>query len=361
MIDAIYIHIPFCINKCQYCDFLSFKSSPDKRREYVKYLKKEIELYPEYKYDTVYFGGGTPSLLEPQDIKEILEMLKIKKGAEVTLEVNPKSVDFEKLKSFKRAGINRLSIGVQSFNPHYLKLMGRLHTGSEAEEVYMEARRAGFENISLDLMFSLPGQGIDDVRKDLEKITSLKPEHISIYSLIWEEGTPLYAKLIEGELAETDNEVEAGMYELIIDYLKKYGYIHYEISNFALPDKEARHNTKYWENKEYVGVGLGASGYIGNQRYKNAVNFQEYYGKIDSDEKPYEDKEEVTEKSKEEYRYILGLRLLEKGVEAKGEYINKCMELAKKGYLTKKSGKYVLTKKGLMVANDVFEEFIDLL
>ncbi len=358
MTDAIYIHIPFCINRCQYCDFLSFKSTPQKRREYVEYLKKEIKLYPKYEYDTVYFGGGTPSLLEPGEIKDILELLQVKDNAEVTLEVNPKSVDFEKLKAFRSAGINRLSIGVQSFDPHYLKLIGRLHTATEAEEIYRDARKAGFDNVSLDLMFSLPGQGIEDVKRDLAKITELRPEHISIYSLIWEEGTPIYEKLVKGELQETENELEAKMYELIIEFLKSEGYIHYEVSNFALPGKEARHNTKYWENKEYIGAGLGSSGYTGNQRYKNAVNFKDYYGKIDNNEKPREETEEVNEKEKEEYRYILGLRLLEKGVEARGEYINKCLELEEKGYLMKKSGKYVLTPKGLMTANDVFEEFI---
>jgi len=358
MCDAIYIHIPFCINKCQYCDFLSFKSTPYKRREYVEYLKKEIKLYPEFEYDTVYFGGGTPSLLDPFEVKEILELLQIREDSEVTLEVNPKSVDLEKLRAFRNAGINRLSIGVQSFDPYYLKLIGRLHTGIEAEEVYRDARKAGFENVSLDLMFSLPGQSIEDVRKDLVKIAKLRPEHISIYSLIWEEGTPLYEKLLKGELKETDNEIEAEMYELIIDFLKSKGYIHYEVSNFSLPGKEARHNTKYWENKEYLGAGLGASGYIGNQRYKNAVNFEDYYGKIDNSEKPYEEVEVLKEKEKDEYRYILGLRLLEKGVEADKEYIDKCVELEKKGYLMKKSGRYILTHKGLMIANDVFEEFI---
>jgi oxygen-independent coproporphyrinogen-3 oxidase len=358
MTDAIYIHVPFCINKCEYCDFLSFKSTPSKRKEYVEYLKKEIKLYPEFDYDTVYFGGGTPSLLDPLEIKEILELLHIKENAEVTLEVNPKSVNFEKLRAFRDAGINRLSIGVQSFDPYYLKLIGRLHTDIEAEEIYREARKAGFDNISLDLMFSLPGQSIEDVKKDLIKITGLRPEHISIYSLIWEEGTSLYEKLLKGELKETDNEIEAKMYELIIEFLKSEGYIHYEVSNFSLPGNEARHNTKYWENKEYLGAGLGASGYIGNQRYKNAVNFKDYYGKIDNNKKPYEEVEVLNEKEKEEYRYILGLRLLEKGVEADGEYNNKCLKLEKKGYLTKKSGRYILTPKGLMIANDVFEEFI---
>lgn len=359
MCDAIYIHIPFCINKCEYCDFLSFNSTPDKRHEYVRYLKKEIKLYPEYEYDTVYFGGGTPSLLDPSEIKEILDMLKIKEGAEVTLEANPKSVDFEKLKRFREAGINRLSIGVQSFNSHYLKIMGRLHTDTEAVRIYEDARRAGFDNISLDLMFSLPGQSIEEVREDLDKIIQMRPEHISIYSLIWEEGTPLYRKLLDGELEETDNEIEAEMYELIIDSLKRAGYIHYEVSNFALPGKEARHNSKYWENKEYVGAGLGASGYIGNQRYKNAVKFEDYYGKIRNNEVPVESVEQVTSHEKDEYKYILGLRLLEKGVKAEGEYINKCMELEKKGYLMKKSDRYILTSRGLMIANDVLEEFID--
>jgi len=360
MIDAIYIHIPFCMNKCEYCDFLSFKSTGSERDRYVDYLIKEIELYPGYKYDTVYFGGGTPSLLKPEDIERILNKLNINKGTEVTLEVNPKTVDYDKLRAFREAGINRMSIGVQSFNEKHLKTLGRLHDRERAITTFESARSAGFDNISIDLMFSLPDQTMDELSEDLERIKKMKPEHISIYSLIWEEGTPFYEKLGKGEYNETDNEIEAYMYEGIIKRLKAAGYVHYEISNFSLPGKQARHNSKYWENKEYVGVGLGASGYLDDIRYKNIVDFKEYYDKIDTNRRPRIEEEKVDRKAVEEYKFILGLRLLEVGVEAKGNYLKKCLELEKKGYLERRGEKFVLTEQGVFLANNVFQEFLDI-
>ncbi|WP_462427396.1 radical SAM family heme chaperone HemW [Fusobacterium varium] len=358
MVDGIYIHIPFCLNKCNYCDFLSFKSDKESRKKYVDYLLKEIDLYPPYKYNTVYFGGGTPSLLDLEDIERILEKLDIKEGAEVTLEVNPKTVDYDKLVQLKKIGINRLSIGIQSFDEKYLRILGRMHSSEEGIETYYNARKAGFENISLDLMFSLPGQSIKEVENDLKKLLNMKPEHFSIYSLIWEEGTVFFEKLKKGLLRETENEIEADMFEKIIDTAEEAGYIHYEISNFSLPEKEAVHNTKYWENKEYLGIGLGASGYINDMRYKNQMKFLEYYDSIESRIKPVAEKEKITLKEKEEYKYILGFRLLKKGVKPEGEYIEKCISLEKRGYLTKNGEYFILTRKGLMVANDVIEEFV---
>ena len=217
MVDAIYIHVPFCVKKCDYCDFLSFQSNADERKRYVDFLIKEIRMYPKYKYDTVYFGGGTPSLLETEDIKRILSELDINENAEITLEANPKTVDLEKLKNLKSIGINRLSMGIQSFNEKFLKKLGRLHNSQEGIEAYKMAREVGFENISLDLMFSLPEQTLEEVEEDLKKLISLNPEHFSIYSLIWEPDTKFFEKLESGEYKETDNELEAQMYEFIID------------------------------------------------------------------------------------------------------------------------------------------------
>lgn len=358
MVDGIYIHIPFCLNKCNYCDFLSFKSDKESGKKYVDYLLKEIELYPSYRYSTIYFGGGTPSLLDCEDIERILKKLDIEIGAEITLEVNPKTVDYEKLLQLKKIGINRLSIGIQSFDKKYLKMLGRLHSSEEGAETYYSARKAGFENISLDLMFSLPEQNLKEVENDLKRLLDMKPEHFSIYSLIWEEGTVFFEKLKKGLLKETENEIEADMFEKIIDTAEEAGYIHYEISNFSLPQKEAVHNTKYWENKEYLGIGLGASGYIDDMRYKNQVKFLEYYDSIESRIKPVAEKENISLKEKEEYKYILGFRLLKKGVIPEGEYIEKCISLEKRGYLIKKGEHFVLSRKGLMVANDVLDEFI---
>ena len=358
MLDGVYIHIPFCMSICNYCDFLSFLSKKEERKKYTDYLVKELELYPKYEYDTVYFGGGTPSIMDSEDIEKVLDRLDIKDNTEVTLEVNPKTVDLIKLQELKKAGINRLSIGIQTFDDEMLKTLGRKHSSQEGIETYLQARKAGFENISLDLMFSLPNQSFEAVKKDLEKILELRPEHFSIYSLIWEEGTPFFKKLEEGVYQETDNELEAQMFEYIIDRATEAGYIHYEISNFCLPGKEARHNSKYWENKEYLGVGLGASGYIDGKRYKNQVQFSKYYDNIDRGVFPIFEEEIVDLESKEEYRYMLGLRLLKKGVIPSEKYLEKCISLEKRGLLQKIGESYILTRKGILLANDVIDELI---
>ncbi|MGB6127158.1 MAG: radical SAM family heme chaperone HemW [Psychrilyobacter sp.] len=363
MCDAIYIHIPFCVKKCGYCDFLSFsceeKSKAD-RSEYVEKLIEEIKLYPKLKYDTVYFGGGTPSLLEVEEIKQILETLSINNGAEITLEVNPQTVDMQKLEGFKKIGINRLSIGIQSFNDEKLKVLGRIHNKKIALKTYNDARKAGFKNLSIDLMFATPNQTIKELEEDLDIVEKLSPEHISIYSLIWEEGTKFMDLLDSGKLNSLDNDLEAKMYELIIDRLKKIGYLHYEISNFAKKGYQGRHNSKYWKNVEYIGVGLGASGYYKGIRYKNEVGLSNYYKKIDIAEKPLMEEEQVSDKDRIENYYILGLRLLNEGIETEDNiYFKKIKELHRKGYLKNEEGRYKLTSKGLMFANDVFVEIME--
>lgn len=365
MVDAIYIHVPFCKSLCSYCDFLSFSNTSDgDRRKYVDYLIKEIGMYTnknkEMAFDTIYFGGGTPSLLNPEDLKRVLDELVIKDGCEITIEVNPKSVDLEKLKRFREIGINRLSIGLQSFNDKMLKILGRGHNSSEGIQCYLDAREAGFDNISLDLMFSLPGQTIEQLDDDLQKLFELNPEHFSIYSLIWEEGTPFYEQLQKGILKETDNELEADMFNLIIEKSKKRLYNHYEISNFSKENMESKHNSKYWKNSQYLGIGLGASGYVGNERYKNFSTFEEYYESIDSVERPIDlDEVEIVDLDlKEAYRNMLGLRLLQEGVTPSEKFFEKFKELEQKGLLKKVKDKYVLTKDGLFFANDVFQELI---
>lgn len=357
--DAIYIHIPFCLKKCHYCDFLSFSgNSKEELEKYVTYLIEEIGLYPDNIYDTIYFGGGTPSILEPSQIKRILDVLKKSDTTEITLETNPKTVDYEKLLKFKEVGINRLSIGVQSFHEKHLKNLGRLHKAEEAEEIYNEARRVGFSNISLDLMFSLPNETQEELAKDLKKIFQLKPEHFSIYSLIWEEGTEFFKKLESGEYKETENDLEADMYRYIIEESRRQGYIHYEISNFALPEKESRHNSKYWRNDEYLGIGIGASGYFQKVRYKNIENFQEYYDMIDRKKRPIIETEEIDEVERESYKNILGLRLLQEGVIPSEKYLGIFQDLENRGYLKRDRERYLLTERGVFFANDVFSELI---
>lgn len=358
MPKGIYVHIPFCLNKCNYCDFLSFKSTPGTIDKYVEYLIKEIEMYESKPFETVYFGGGTPSILSVEQLKKILDVIPKKNDAEITIEVNPKTVSFEKFKQLKNIGFNRVSIGIQSFNSQLLKILGRMHTSFEGKEAYFNARKAGFKNISLDLMFSLPGQTMSDLKEDLNHLFELKPEHFSIYSLIWEEGTPFFEKLEKGELKETENEIEAEMFEEIINRAQKEGYQHYEISNFALKNFESKHNSIYWKNKEYLGVGLGVSGYIDNIRYKNCLTFNDYYDNIDNKRFPIFEKEMVSEKERGVYKFILGLRLLNEGVSSDLEHDEICKKLEKQGFLYKKDENYLLTRKGLFFANDVFNEFL---
>ncbi|MGM0509246.1 MAG: radical SAM family heme chaperone HemW [Fusobacteriota bacterium] len=357
--DSIYIHIPFCKKKCYYCDFLSFEKNEKDISEYINYLIKEINLYNENIYDTIYFGGGTPSLLSVKQIYEVLNNLKWDKNAEITLEVNPTTVDLKKLNRFLEMGINRLSIGFQSFNDKTLKKLGRIHTSREAIDIYKESRKVGFKNISLDLIFATPGQTLKELKNDLENIINLEPEHISIYSLIWKKGSKLWKMKKANEVEEVENDLEAKMYEYIIEFLTKNGYIHYEISNFCKPGYKSRHNTKYWLNREYVGAGLGASGYIGNMRYINDHDITEYKEKINQGKKPIYEKEILSKKDKISYKNMLGLRLLKKGVKVTGkDFIKIADKLCEQGDLLKKGDRYFLSKKGLMFANQVFMEFI---
>ena len=323
-----YIHIPFCERKCNYCDFTSLKGTDNQIEKYVNYLLKEIDIYSKdydlsEKPDTIYFGGGTPSLLPIDSLKRILSRFFYDENTEITIEVNPKTVDINKLKEYRNLGINRLSIGIQTFNDENLKVLGRIHNSEEAIEVYNMAREVGFKNISLDIMFSLPNQTLEMLKIDLEKLILLNPEHISIY------------------------------------YLKSKGYGHYEISNFSKKDFEARHNSIYWENKNYLGLGLSAAGYLGNLRYKNFFYLKDYYDKLDKNILPVDEREELTEDDIEQYRYLVGFRLLNNPLIPSKEYLEKCEILEKEAYLVKKENGYILSSKGLMLFNDFIANFID--
>lgn len=358
-----YIHIPFCEKKCNYCDFTSFPSTSDMQDKYVDYLIKEINLYKD-KYDisenqkTIYFGGGTPSLLSIENITKILEKFNFNSETEITIEVNPKTVNRENLIAYKKLGINRLSIGVQSFNEELLKILGRIHNRNEAIEIYNLARELGFKNISLDLMFSLPNQKIEDLEKDLEILFFLNPEHFSIYSLIWEEGTKFYRDLIQGKLKETENELEAEMFETIIKKAKERGYRHYEISNFSKLNYESKHNMNYWENNNYLGVGLAAAGYLENNRYKNFNLFKEYYKNLDENKLPSFENELLTEEEIEEYKYLVGFRMLDKEIIPKDKFKKICEKMYLEKYLSKTEKGYIITNKGLMYFNDFISNFI---
>ena len=332
-VDALYVHIPFCEKKCEYCDFCTFINMSREYEKYTEALVKELKMYPEYEYDTVYFGGGTPSLLPIELLSYIMENIKYKKEGEITLELNPN---------------------------HVLKFLGRLHSGEDAVRVFRDARNAGFENISVDLMFGIPNQSLEDLKKDLETIIQLSPENVSIYSLIWEEGTVFWSKLQKGILSEMDQDLEAEMYEEIIDFLKKNGYVHYEISNFSKKGMGGVHNLKYWRNKEFIGAGLSAATYCKGKRYSNVRSFSKYYRCIEENIFPVDDKSiEIVDKEEEKkLKNMLGLRLTEEGTEYfEAEEVKKLLD---NGLLERFDGgkRMRLTEKGILLANDVFVEFI---
>ncbi len=318
----LYIHIPFCAKKCDYCDFLSGPASEMVIHGYVEQLTKEIGRQGRdcrgYGVSTVFIGGGTPSILRSVELQAVMEAVRksfsVDPEAEITIEINPGTVTKEKLDTYRACGINRISIGLQSANDEELRNLGRIHTYDEFLKTYQRVRLAGFSNVSVDLMSALPGQTLASWKSTLKKVAMLKPEHISAYSLIIEEGTPFYKKyhgkpgLLPGEEAERE------MYYMTKAFLREQGYERYEISNYARPGKECRHNIGYWTGIEYLGLGLGASSYFGGCRFRNESNLDKYrrIGMEDEDvnERLHKDQAELTDKDKMEEFMFLGLRLM---------------------------------------------------
>lgn len=291
---SIYIHIPFCVKKCQYCDFLSAPADSRAQEVYLRALKQEIReqaaRYREYEVQTVFIGGGTPTAVPCENLCEVLKTVfsfyRMNPHAEISMEANPGTVTKEALLSYRKAGINRISIGLQSADDVELKLLGRIHTYRDFQQTYRWAQEAGFTNINLDIMSALPGQSVENYKKTLETVLSLKPQHISAYSLIVEEGTPFYEKYgQESEKLQAtgekqpdlpSEEEEREMYALTEKLLATAGYHRYEISNYALPGRECRHNLVYWKRGNYVGFGLGAASMVENVRFENIREMQEY-------------------------------------------------------------------------------------
>ena len=293
----LYLHIPFCVQKCAYCDFLSAPAGDAAKEEYVDALKQEIKRYRKmarsYRVSSVFVGGGTPSILSCGQILEIFKTLRqvfaIQSDAEITIEANPGTVTKEKLAAWKQAGINRISFGLQSVKNEELKMLGRIHTYEEFRESYDLARQAGFENLNVDLISAIPGQSVQSWEETLRTVAELGPEHISAYSLIIEEGTKFYqwyreGKQSEGHPALPDEEVERTMYEQTQEILNEYGFHRYEISNYAKEGKECRHNLGYWNRTQYLGIGLGASSLIADTRYHLCTDLTSYIERIESGE-----------------------------------------------------------------------------
>ncbi len=402
---GLYIHIPFCKHKCYYCDFVSYANKKKFFKKYVECVKKEIGKYarenrimsehglePKYVIKTIYIGGGTPSLIDEEYIEDILKSIRknfeitsnleenyeaqdeeiknYNSQIETTIEVNPGTVTKEKLLKYLECGINRLSIGLQAVQDNLLKEIGRIHTFEDFQNVYKWAREVGFKNINVDLMIGLPNQTLDDVKESTKKVMALKPEHISVYSLILEENTKLEDMVIKGKLELPDDEIERKMYWYVKKALEKHKYIHYEISNFARPGFESKHNSDCWNQNEYIGIGAAASSFMNNARYENTSDLEEYISNIENDKpsKNIQLQELLDDESKIDEYMMLSLRKIS-GVnisEFKRKFnqnpiirYNKILEKLIKEELIEIDGNNIrLSSKGIDLANLVWEEFI---
>jgi len=318
---SLYVHIPFCERKCLYCDFYSV-AAIERVEDFLAALRREISLRTDFRdwavFETIFFGGGTPSLLTPGHVERILSHLhaafRITPEAEVTLEANPGTVTDEKLRSFRSLGINRLSIGIQSFHDRELKALGRMHDTAEAFRCVEDARAAGFDNISVDLIYSIPGQTLAGWEDDLRIATDLAPQHIAAYSLILEEGTPLARLLEAGTIRMNSAHREAEMYERAMAWLGTRGYEHYEVSNYALPGFRCRHNGNYWSHENYLGFGPSAhsfwkeGGGTSGRRWWNAADLSTYVDRLENGALPVESEEQIGRKEMLNERIFLGLR-----------------------------------------------------
>lgn len=378
---SLYIHVPFCVRKCFYCDFLSAPGDEKIKENYIQTLLREIteksENYKQYIVDSIFIGGGTPSILKASQISDIMQLIKKKflldEDAEISIEVNPGTVDIEKLQIYLESGVNRLSIGLQSADNKELQIIGRIHTYEDFLQSYEQARQVGFRNINVDLMSALPGQSIQSYRETVEKVLLLRPEHISSYSLIIEEGTPFFTRyevspsaLQQEQLPMLpDEDTEREMYELTKIRLQASGYQRYEISNYARNGYACRHNIGYWRRHNYLGLGLGSSSLIENHRWNNEVNLSSYL------EGQFERRNEqiLTIKEQMEEFMFLGLRLVEGvsceafsqyfGVSPESVYKNQITELVDKQLLNKTEEGYLkLTKRGIDISNAVMAEFL---
>lgn len=375
---GLYIHIPFCVSKCNYCDFNSFKMDKIEKDKYLNNLKKEMKLYSKElkesdEITSIFLGGGTPSILNSDEIRYIFENIylyfNIKKCAEITIECNPGTLNKEKLKTMKDVGINRLSIGLQAVQDDHLKSIGRIHTYDEFERNYKDALEVGFKNINVDLMYALPNHKFEEWKESLEKIVSLNPSHISAYSLILEEGTKLYNMYENNEFDVIDEDTDIKMYNHAINYLKSNGYNQYEISNYAKEKCECQHNILYWKCNHYIGLGPGASGYINDFRYNNVESLKEYHNRLSLGEKPIERKEYLTIDDKIEEKIFMGLRMNEGikfkdfekefNIDFKEKYSNKIKVLKERKLINEDITGIWLTQAGREISNSIFIEFLD--
>jgi oxygen-independent coproporphyrinogen-3 oxidase len=374
---GIYIHIPFCLRKCRYCDFLSFAGKDvSTQRDYVEKVVQEIggrrKMYHnEYMVNSIYIGGGTPSLLPPVLIEEILDavysLFPVAEDAENTMEINPGTSDRAGLKDFRSAGISRLSMGLQSFDAGMLAWLGRIHQAEQSVRAYEDARKAGFSNVNLDLMFGMPGETMAIWKRDLRQAIALAPEHLSFYSLQVEEGTAVYGDIMEGRATALTDVEDRLMYHYAVETLTDAGYGHYEISNAARPGFASRHNLKYWSMEEFLGIGLGAHSYMKGRRFANTEDWNDYMTASDYRIMTSWIHRNTVQENISEYVF-LGLRKTD-GIDLKSFrrhfgrdfweiYSEEAEALIRRGLLVHSADNLRLTSLGLDLSNQVFMEFV---
>jgi oxygen-independent coproporphyrinogen-3 oxidase len=363
---GLYVHIPFCRQKCKYCDFVSYTGRENLADEYIKALKREAKEYQGETIDTIFIGGGTPSLLAPAQLEEIalmcFDMFNVDRDYEFTVEANPGTLDDEKIKAMLCGGVNRISVGVQSFNDSELKAIGRIHDAETAYNTIWHLNKMGFSNINIDLMTALPNQTMQSLENTLKTAVKLPVSHISAYSLIIEDNTPLEREYSQGKILLPSDEEDREMYAYTVEFLEENGFKRYEISNFAHKGAQCRHNVKYWTGEEYIGLGAAAHSYDGNNRYYNTSDIEEYINGSGRKITPLTRSDKISE------FMITGLRMTE-GISEKvfeerfgesiknvyGEQLDKFVSLK---LMEHKDGRYFLTDRGIDISNSVLCEFV---
>ncbi len=368
---GIYIHIPFCKQKCRYCDFVSYPHLLGEGERYVHALIQEMKRYEGVAADSVYIGGGTPTALAPELLEQVLLAVRrsfsLSADCEVTVEANPGTCDLSGFSRLAAAGVNRVSLGVQSMVDAELSALGRIHTAEDAQKAAEAVRCAGIENLSLDFMFSIPLQTRKSMVESLQKAVDIGPEHLSCYSLILAEGTPMFCAAERGELSLPDDEEDRERYAILTEFLEKHGYGRYEISNFAKEGYSARHNTKYWTREPYIGLGAAAHSFYQNCRYENPVDLEAYFSQIENGTVP--EKTEIAGEDAMAEFVVLGLRLTKRGI-CRSDFENQfgisfnerygkvAQKLGSLGMLTDDGERICLTDRGIDVSNAVFCEFL---
>lgn len=379
---SLYVHIPWCQSKCPYCDFNSHAAAVWPEAGYTHALVTELEdrvqspPFAGVQIKTIFLGGGTPSLFAPESIGKIIDaasrLCGVERDAEITLEANPGTVDAPKLAGLRAAGVNRISFGAQSFNPATLKFLGRIHSADETRAAAAMAHRAGFDRLNLDLIFAVPGQTVADVLFDIDAVCALEPDHISAYNLTFEEGTAFFTDLKRGRIKQLPNDEQAAMYQTVREVIPRRGYAMYEISNYAAPGHEARHNLTYWRGESYLGIGAGAHSFardgLGGRRWWNEKLPARYIATVTGREIAEAGAETIDEKTAQSEFVFLNLRLRDgfalKDFHARFGRNFECIfgrvatPLLNDGLLTLERGRMFLTARGLEMADSVFAQFV---